>query len=98
MFCSALTEGVSMQVTTQRFAVRTLAAAAGSLAFVLGAGVAHAGSIEPHQSVHKISRADPYTDGAKMGRADPYTDGGRTGQRDPYTDGACSDRDHSRQP
>ncbi|MGM3274189.1 hypothetical protein [Ralstonia sp. 24A2] len=80
-----------MQVTTQRFAVRTLAVAAGSLALVLGAGVAHAGSIDPYQPAHKISRADPYTDGAKMGRADPYTDGARMGQRDPYTDGACAD-------
>ena len=64
-----------MQVTTQRFAVRTLAVAAGSLALVLGAGVAHAGSIDPYQPAQKISRADPYTDGARMGRADPYTDG-----------------------
>ncbi|CAJ0778483.1 hypothetical protein LMG7141_00761 [Ralstonia condita] len=89
-----------MQVTTQRSAIRALAVTAGGLALALGATVAHAGSIEPDQPIHKVSRADLYTDGAKIGRADPYTDGARTappgpytegagvGRRDPYTDGA----------
>jgi hypothetical protein len=99
-----MTEGVHMQVTTQRFATRTLIAAASGLALALSAAVAHAGSIDPYQPAHKVSRADaytdgakvsradPYTDGAKMGRADPYTDGAKTGRADPYTDGACSGR------
>ncbi|CAJ0704742.1 hypothetical protein [Ralstonia wenshanensis] len=77
-----------MQVTTQRFATRTLVAAASGLALALGAAVAHAGSIDPYQATHKVSRADPYTDGAKVSRADPYTDGAKMGRTDPYTDGA----------
>lgn len=81
-----------MQVTTQRFATRTLVAAVGGLALALGAAVAHAGSVDPYQPTHKVSRADPYTDGAKVSRADPYTDGARMGRTDPYTDGACKDR------
>ncbi|CAJ0808223.1 hypothetical protein [Ralstonia holmesii] len=90
-----------MQVTTQRFATRTLVAAASGLALALGAAVAHAGSIDPYQATHKVSSADPYTDGAKVSRADPYTDGAKMGpytdgakmgRVDPYTDGACSGR------
>jgi len=77
-----------MQVITQRFAIRTLAAAVGGLALALGAAVAHAGSIDPYPSAHKVSRADPYTDGAKVGSRDPYTDGASVDRRDPYTDGA----------
>ena len=76
-----------MQVITQRFAKRTLAAAVGGLALVLGAAVAHAGSIDPYPTTHKVSRADPYTDGAKVGRLDPYTGGARGGVWDPYTAG-----------
>ena len=81
-----------MQVITQRFAKRTLAAAVGGLALALGAAVAHAGSIDPYPSTHKVSRADPYTDGAKVSRSDPYTDGAKVGSRDTYTDGARVDR------
>ncbi|MCO5401121.1 hypothetical protein [Ralstonia soli] len=81
-----------MQVTTQRFATRTLVAAASGLALALGAAVAHAGSIDPHQAADRVSRADPYTDGAKLGSPDPYTDGARIGRADPYTDGGCTDR------
>lgn len=81
-----------MQVTTQRFATRTLVAAASGLALALGAAVAHAGSIDPYHSIYKVSRADPYTDGAKVSRVDSYTDGAKMGRADPYTDGACTDR------
>ncbi|WP_237394097.1 hypothetical protein, partial [Francisella tularensis] len=86
------TEGALMQITTQRFPTRTLVAAASGLTLALSAAVAHAGSIDPYQPAHKVSRADPYTDGAKVSRTDPYTDGAKMGRADPYTDGACSDR------
>lgn len=76
-----------MQITSQRFATRALAAAAGGLALMLGAAAAHAGSVEPYQPIHKVAQPDPYTDGAKIGRADPYTDGARIDHPDPYTDG-----------
>lgn len=82
-----------MQVITQRFAMRTLLAAASGLALALGAAVAHAGSVDAYQTTHKVSRADPYTDGGRMDRPDPYTDGAKMGRADPYTDGACTDTD-----
>ena len=50
-----------MQITTQRFPTRTLVAAASGLTLALSAAVAHAGSIDPYQPAHKVSRADPYT-------------------------------------